>query len=96
MDAGGAGGKDALIIIVRQSEGHECGANADRTFLEAAGHGRYRLVDPGGVFMEVPAGKVEHVRLSEAKLAGKSASESVRGPSRKTVAFLSGMRGRSR
>ena len=46
--------------------------------------------------MEVPAGKVEYVRLAEAKPVGKPASEHVRGRIRKAGTFLAGMRGRTR
>lgn len=85
-----------MMIIVRQPDRHEFGIHADRICIETAGHGRYRLIGADGVVMEVPGGKVEHVRLSAAKPAGKPSSENVRGRIRKAGAFLSGMRGRRR
>ena len=85
-----------MMIIVRQPDDHEFGVHTDRTCIETGGHGHYRFIGADGVFMEVPGGKVEHVRLSAAKPAGKPSSENVRGRMRKAGAFLSGMRGRTR
>lgn len=53
-----------MLSIVRQPDGHEFVVQADRLCIDSAGPGRYRFHDEAGTFMDVPAAKVEHVRLA--------------------------------
>ena len=53
-----------MLFIVRQPDGPEFVVQADRLCIDSAGPGRYRFHDEAGTFMEVPASKVEQVRLA--------------------------------
>ena len=52
-----------MLLIVRQPDGHEMGIHADRLEVETTGNGKFRFHGPHGTFMELPARKVDYIRL---------------------------------
>ena len=52
-----------MLFIVRQSDGQEIGIHADRLEVEATGNCKYRFHGPHGSFIELPARKVDDIKL---------------------------------
>ena len=52
-----------MLFIVRQVDGHEIGVHADRLEVEATGNGEFRFHGPNESSIELPARKVEYVKL---------------------------------
>ncbi len=52
-----------MLFIVRQPDGQEIGIHAERLEVGATGTGKYTFHGPHGSFLELPARKVDHIRL---------------------------------
>ncbi len=52
-----------MLFIVRQPDGQQIGIHADRLEVESTGNGQFRFHGPHGSFIELPAGKVDYIRL---------------------------------
>ena len=52
-----------MLLIVRQPDGQEMGIHADRLEVETTGNGKFRFHGPHGSFIELPARRVDYIRL---------------------------------
>ena len=65
-----------MLLIVRQADGQQIGIHADRLEVEFTGNGQFRFHGPHGSFIELPARKVDYIRLvHEARSERETADE---------------------
>lgn len=54
-----------MLFIIHQFDGHDIGVHAEMLSIEKAGGGMFRFHGPHGMFLELPARKVDYVKLVE-------------------------------
>ena len=52
-----------MLFVIRQSDGQEIGIHADRLVVESSGNGKFRFYGTRGSSLELPARKVDYIRL---------------------------------
>ncbi len=56
-------GCQLMLFVIRQPDGKEIGTHADRLEVETTGKEKFRFHGPGASFIELPARKVDYIRL---------------------------------
>ena len=68
-----------MLFIVRQPDGQQIGIHADRLEVESTGNGQFRFHGPHGSFIELPARKVDYIRLVDEAWPDRSKADETPG-----------------